>query len=62
MVLAPAAIVGLQPVQHGVDLADGGVAPVHFLAEVSGRGGVLAASRRKSAEWTSMPPEPQVGS
>src|SRR5689334_15954948 len=28
--------VGLKPVQHGVDLADGEVAPIHFLAEIAG--------------------------
>ena len=34
--------VGLEAVQHGVDLADGGVAPVHLLREVAGAGGVVA--------------------
>lgn len=39
--------VGLKSVQHGVDLADGGVTPVHFLSEVLGRGGVVAAFTQK---------------
>ena len=36
MVLAPGLDVCLKSVEDGVDLADGGVAPVHFLGEVSG--------------------------
>ena len=31
----------LKPMEDGVDLADGGVAPVHFLGEVAGGGGVM---------------------
>ena len=34
--------VGFEAVQHGVDLADRGVAPVHLLREVAGAGGVVA--------------------
>ena len=44
--------VGLQAVQHRVDLADGGVAPVHLLSEVVGgrwRGGPARAGSRRSA-------------
>jgi hypothetical protein len=32
---------GFETVQHRVDLADGGVAPVHFLSEVTRTGGVM---------------------